>query len=99
VGTLIIVAGTAYSVWKFRKRGTNRNRMWGCSLILVGTLAVAAGGSLTRFGHYEYLYIAMAVGIGLIFAGVLLSRRPDQASVAVEAEQVETESVEATVEI
>ncbi len=84
VGTLIIVAGTAYSVWKFRKSGTNRNRMWGCSLILVGTLAVAAGGSLTRFGHYEYLYIAMSAGIGLIFWGVLLSRRPDQAKVAIE---------------
>lgn len=89
VGTLVIVAGTGYSVWKFRKSGTNRNRMWGCSLILVGTLAVAAGGSLTRFGHYEYLYIAMAFGIGLIFAGVLLSRRPDQARVALQPEQAE----------
>jgi low affinity Fe/Cu permease len=84
IGTLIIVAGTAVSVWRFRRSGANRNRMWGCALILVGTLVVAAGGSLTRFGHYEYLYIAMSIGIALIFGGVLLSRRPDQAQAAIE---------------
>ncbi len=98
VGTLIIVAGTAYSVWRFKQSGANRNRMWGCSLILVGTLAVAAGGSLTRFGHYEYLYIAMALGIGLIFGGVLLSRRPDRASVAADAAEDQTATVEAVSE-
>jgi uncharacterized membrane protein len=94
VGTLIIVAGTAYSVWKFNQSGQNRNRMWGCALILVGTLAVAAGGSVTRFGHYEYLYIAMAIGVGLIFGGVLLSRKPDQANVATEPSQGEAVAVE-----
>ena len=78
VGTLIIVGGSAYSVWTFARRGIMRNRMIGVALILVGTLAVAAGGSLTRLGHYEYLYIAMSIGIALIFAGVLRTRRPEQ---------------------
>lgn len=55
-----------------------RNRMIGCALILLGTLSVAAGGSLTRLGHYEYLYIAMSIGIALIFLGVLQTRRPDR---------------------
>ena len=77
VSTLIIVGGTGYSIWKFRRLGIMRNRMIGCSWILVGTLFVAAGGSLTRLGHYEYLYIAMSIGIAMIFYGVLCTRRPD----------------------
>jgi hypothetical protein len=80
VGTLIIVGGTGYSVWHFARKGIMRNRMIGCALILLGTLSVAAGGSLTRLGHYEYLYIAMSIGIALIFLGVLQTRRPERAA-------------------
>jgi hypothetical protein len=78
VGTLIIVGGLIWSVWKFSRLGTHRNRMIGLLLIVLGTIAVALGGTLTRLGHYEYLYIAMSIGIGLIFAGVLWTRRPDR---------------------
>jgi len=80
VGTAIIVGGTAWSVWRYWRRGTHRHRMIGCALILAGTLVVAVGGSLTRLGHYEYLYIAMAIGVAMIFGGVLTSRRPELAS-------------------
>lgn len=82
-GTLIIVGGTAWSVWRYWRNGSHRNRMVGCALIGAGTIVVAAGGSLTRLGHYEYLYIAMAVGIAMIFGGVLASRRPEGAAAAV----------------
>lgn len=77
IGTCIIVGGTIWSAWRFKRLGIMRNRMVGCLLIALGTLAVAAGGSLTRLGHYEYLYIAMSVGVAIIFAGVLWTRRPD----------------------
>jgi hypothetical protein len=80
LGTLIIVGGLLWSVWRFSRTGAQRNRMIGCSLIVAGTLAVAMGGTLTRLGHYEYLYIAMSVGIGLIFGGVLWTRRPERAA-------------------
>lgn len=86
IGTAIIVGGTAYSALRFWRTGVMRNRMIGCAFICAGTLAVAAGGSLTRLGHYEYLYIAMSIGVGLILAGVLRSRRPEPASTAVPAE-------------
>lgn len=82
VGTAIIVGGTGYSVWNFWRKGIMRNRMIGCALICVGTFVVAAGGTLTRLGHYEYLYIAMSVGVALIFAGVLWTRRPDVVTIA-----------------
>ncbi len=82
IGTCIIVGGLLWSIWRFRQTGTHRNRMLGCTLIVTGTLAVAMGGTLTRLGHYEYLYIAMSIGIALIFAGVLWTRRPDHVAAA-----------------
>jgi hypothetical protein len=83
VGTLIIVGGLLWSIWRFSRTGAHRNRMIGCSLIVAGTIAVAMGGTLTRLGHYEYLYIAMSIGIALIFGGVLWTRRPDRPAVSV----------------
>jgi hypothetical protein len=77
-GSLVLIGGALWSAWKFRKLGTQRRRMIGCILIAAGTFVVASGGTLTRFGHREYLYIAMAVGIVVIFAGVLETRRSDQ---------------------
>lgn len=77
-GTAIIVGGLLWSVWRFWQTRTQRSRMIGCVLIVAGTLAVAMGGTLTRFGQYEYLYIAMSLGITLIFAGVVWTRRPER---------------------
>ncbi len=77
-GSLVLIGGALWSAWKFRKLGTQRRRMIGCILIAAGTFIVASGGTLTRFGHREYLYIAMALGIVVIFAGVLETRRSDQ---------------------
>lgn len=82
VGTLILVGGLLWSIWRFSRTGAFRNRMIGCSLIVAGTIAVAMGGTLTRLGHYEYLYIAMSIGIALIFGGVLWTRRPDRPAVS-----------------
>ena len=76
-GTLILIGGALWSAWKFRKLGTQRRRMIGCILIAVGTFIVAMGGSLTGLGHREYLYISMAIGIVVIFVGVLQTRRSD----------------------
>lgn len=77
-GSLVLIGGALWSAWRFRKLGTQRRRMIGCILIAVGTFVVASGGTLTRLRHREYLYIAMAAGILVIFAGVLETRRSDQ---------------------
>ena len=80
VGTLVIVGGLVYSAARFRRLGVQRNRMIGCLLIAAGTLTVASGGTLTRLGAHEYLYIAMSAGVGIIFAGYLWTRRPEGTS-------------------
>lgn len=74
-GTVVIVGGLIYSAWRFQRLGIQRNRMIGCLLIALGTLTVAMGGTLTRLGRHEYLYIAMSIGVAIIFAGVLQTRR------------------------
>ena len=76
-GTVVLVGGLLWSAWRFRRLGTYRNRTLGCLLIAAGTLAVASGGILTRLGDPAYLYIAMAAGVAIIFAGYLQTRRPD----------------------
>jgi hypothetical protein len=75
-GTIVLTAGALYSAWKLRAAGGSDQRAAGCVLIAVGTVAVALGGTLTRFGRPEFLYLSMALGVAIIFAGVLLTRHP-----------------------
>ncbi len=77
LGTAILAGGVVWSAARFWRLGIQRHRMIGCVLIAMGTLVVAAGGTLTRFGQPEYLYIAMALGVAIIFAGYLETRRLD----------------------
>jgi hypothetical protein len=72
-GTLVLVAGTLYSAWRIYASGGSTQRALGCALIAGGAIVVAMGGTLTRFGHREYLYLAMAVGVAIIFGGVVLA--------------------------
>jgi len=81
IGTLILLGGLVYSAIRFKRSGQHRNRMIGCLLIALGTLAVAMGGTLTRFGSEQYLYIAMSVGIAMIFGGYVWMKRPESRGV------------------
>jgi hypothetical protein len=81
-GTLVVVGGALYSAWTFWRLHIQRHRMIGCVLIAVGTLVAASGGTLTRLGNDEYLYIGISAGVAIIFAGYLETRRPDVASPA-----------------
>jgi hypothetical protein len=76
-GTAVLVGGALWSAWRFLRLGIYRHRAIGCVLIALGTLLVAAGGSATRLGRPEFLYLAMAAGIAVILAGYLETRRPE----------------------
>ena len=75
-GTLVLAGGALYSAWKLRAADRSTRRAAGCVLIAVGTVVVALGGTVSRFGRPEYLYVAMALGIAIIFCGVVLTRQP-----------------------
>ena len=74
-GTLVLVSGALYSAWKLKAMRGSGQRAAGCLLIAVGTIVVALGGTMTRFGRPEYLYLAMSLGIAIIFGGVVLTRQ------------------------
>ena len=76
-GTTVLVGGLVYSAVRFRRSGANRSRMIGVLLIAVGTIVVGLGGTATRLGSAQVLYIFMSAGIATIFAGYLATRRPD----------------------
>jgi hypothetical protein len=74
-GTLVLAGGALSSAWKLRAAGGSGQRAAGCVLIAVGTVVVALGGTVSRLGRPEYLYLAMTLGIAIIFCGVLLTRQ------------------------
>src|SRR5688500_16235004 len=81
-GTVVLAGGALYSAWNLRAAGGSDRRATGCVLIAVGTIVVALGGTVSRFGRPEYLYLAMALGIAIIFCGIVLTRQPLSARAA-----------------
>jgi hypothetical protein len=78
-GTMVLAGGALYSAWKLRAAGGSGQRAAGCLLIAIGTVVIASGGTLTRFGRPEYLYLPMTLGIAIIFSGVVVTRQPRSA--------------------
>ena len=69
---IFLVGGAAWSaIQYFRKQGTGL-RMWGNVWIAVGALLPGIGGSMTRLGFTEALYVTEFIGILLIWQGYRL---------------------------
>lgn len=68
-----LVGGAAVSAWRFSRSLVTRNRFVGNVLIAVGALLPGIGGTFTRFGYTEVLYVTEFIGLALIFLGYRLS--------------------------
>lgn len=66
---IFLVGGAVWSAWFFRGQAENRHRVIGNVFIALGGLLPGIGGSFTRFGHVEVLYVTEFLGLCLIFAG------------------------------
>src|SRR5688500_16863372 len=75
IGTAVLIGGLVYSALRYRRIEAMRDRTIGCLLIALGTVTVAMGGTMTRLGSDQYLYIAMSAGVAVIFAGYLQASR------------------------
>lgn len=64
-----LVGGAAWSAWRFRGQAETRHRVVGNVFIALGGLLPGIGGSFTRFGHVEVLYVTEFVGLCLIYIG------------------------------
>lgn len=78
---LFLVGGAVWSAWKYRREPEARSRFVGNIWIAVGALLPGIGGSFTRFGHVEVLYVTEFIGLALILAGYLIIRRDRSASI------------------
>ena len=78
---VFLFGGAVWSAWQYRSTPEARSRYTGNILIAIGALLPGIGGSFTRFGHVEVLYVTEFIGLSLILAGYLVIRRDRSASV------------------
>lgn len=72
---VFLVGGAAYSAYRYAQDKYSAVRMWGNICIAVGGLLPGIGGSFTKFGYTEVLYVTELTGIILIYAGYRLMRK------------------------
>jgi hypothetical protein len=80
---IFLVGGAAYSALRFRGMPEARNRVIGNGLIAIGALLPAIGGTATKMGQVEVLYVTELVGLLLIWWGFWWNTRADAPSVTV----------------
>jgi hypothetical protein len=66
---LFLIGGAIVSAARYRSQPDKRHRYVGNILIAIGAILPGIGGTFTRFGHVEVLYVTEFVGLLLIFAG------------------------------
>ena len=75
-GTVTLVGGALYSAWIFWRKRILLHRTIGNILIAVGALLPAFGGTFSRMGLPNALYIGELLGAILLFAGFIRATTP-----------------------
>ncbi len=73
---LMLVGGALLSAWRFRGVPGGRGKVLGNVAIAAGGLLPGIGGTFTRFGHVEVLYVTELAGLLLIYVGYRLNIAP-----------------------
>jgi hypothetical protein len=77
----VFLIGTAIlSALRFRRNPATRHRAIGNALIAAGAILPGIGGTATRMGHTEVLYVTELIGILLIWWGYRWNVRPSPAA-------------------
>lgn len=71
-----LIGGAVLSAWRYRADAAARHRFVGNCFIAVGALLPGIGGTATRFGHTEVLYVMELIGLVLIWIGYTFNVRP-----------------------
>lgn len=64
-----LIGGAIVSALRYRAQPEKRHKYVGNILIAIGALLPGIGGTFTRFGYVEVLYVTEFAGLLLIFAG------------------------------
>jgi hypothetical protein len=78
---VFLFGGAVYSAIQYFANERGRARFLGNILIAIGALLPGIGGSFTRFGYVEVLYITELVGLIFIYLGYHMMRMDYSASV------------------
>ncbi len=66
---IFLVGGAIVSALRYHQQTGTRHRFIGNVYIAIGALLPGIGGSFTRFGYTEVLYVTEFIGLALIFLG------------------------------
>lgn len=80
---IFLVGGAAYSAYRYSRDASFKFRFWGNVLIALGGLLPGIGGSFTKFGYTEVLYVTELIGILLIYWGYYAIKHDKTTSVFV----------------
>ena len=81
---IFLVGGAAWSAWRYRAAGPQaRAKVRGNALIAVGALLPGIGGSFTRAGYVEVLYVTELIGLSFIWWGYRVMTRDATPSIHV----------------
>jgi hypothetical protein len=77
---VFLFGGAVYSAIQYFAKERGRARFLGNILIAIGALLPGIGGSFTRFGYVEVLYITEFIGLTSIYLGYSMMRKDQSAS-------------------
>ena len=72
-GSILLIGGAVWSVWRFARRREYAYRMWANALIAAGAVLIAFVGSRARLGDTTGLYPAEMVASAMMMAGFLMA--------------------------
>jgi hypothetical protein len=78
---VFLVGGAAWSAIQYARKQGSADRVLGNWLIAIGGILPGIGGSFTRFGYVEMLFVTEIIGISLIWAGYRAMTHPHVISV------------------
>ncbi len=78
---IFLVGGAAWSAIQYARKQGAGNRVLGNWLIAIGGLLPGIGGSFTRFGYVEVLFVTEFIGLILIWAGYRAMTQTQTASI------------------
>jgi hypothetical protein len=86
---IFLVGGAVYSAIRFFQLGNRQAKFKGNILIAIGGLLPGIGGTFTRMGHVNVLFVTELIGLVLIYVGykiIKLEKRQDSMSAANQAQ-------------
>lgn len=73
---VFLIGGAVLSALRYSMDPATRHRMYANILIAIGAILPGIGGTATRMGHTEVLYVTELVGLVLTWIGYRISIRP-----------------------